>query len=61
MECRSLRVEGMIFPCLQVFWAKLTGQEGVRPEFTWKAGQMPEQVCQTFGFILSTHDEVHAH
>ncbi|GAX79198.1 hypothetical protein CEUSTIGMA_g6638.t1 [Chlamydomonas eustigma] len=29
---------------IKVFWAKLTGQQGVRPEFTWKQGQMPEQV-----------------
>jgi NAD(P)-dependent dehydrogenase (short-subunit alcohol dehydrogenase family) len=29
---------------IPVFWAKLTGKEGVRPEFTWKQGQMPEQV-----------------
>lgn len=28
---------------LKVFWAKITGAEGVRPDFTWKAGQIPEQ------------------
>jgi hypothetical protein len=30
---------------IPVIWAKITGKEGVRPEFTWKQGQMPEQVC----------------
>eukprot|EP00775_Hariotina_reticulata_P010886 gene10886-11040_t len=29
---------------IPVIWAKLTGKEGVRPDFTWKQGQMPEQV-----------------
>jgi uncharacterized protein YbjT (DUF2867 family) len=29
---------------IPVIWAKITGKEGVRPEFTWKQGQMPEQV-----------------
>lgn len=29
---------------IPVFWAKLTGKEGVRPEFDWKGNQMPEQV-----------------
>lgn len=29
---------------IKVFWAKLTGQQGVRPDFEWKEGQMPEQV-----------------
>lgn len=31
---------------IPVMIAKLTGKEGVRPEFTWKQGQMPEQVRQ---------------
>jgi hypothetical protein len=29
---------------LKVLWAKVTKQEGVRPEFDWKDGQWPEQV-----------------
>eukprot|EP00877_Chromochloris_zofingiensis_P011890 jgi/Chrzof1/6955/Cz02g05120.t1 len=29
---------------IPVFLAKLTGKQGVRPEFKWKEGQMPEQV-----------------
>lgn len=29
---------------LPVMLAKLTGKEGVRPEFSWKQGQWPEQV-----------------
>jgi hypothetical protein len=29
---------------IPVIWAKITGKEGVRPEFSWKEGQMPEQV-----------------
>ncbi|KAF8069509.1 hypothetical protein HT031_001625 [Scenedesmus sp. PABB004] len=29
---------------IPVMLAKLTGKEGVRPQFTWKAGQRPEQV-----------------
>lgn len=32
---------------IPVILAKLTGKEGVRPEFTWKQGQMPEQVRGT--------------
>lgn len=34
---------------IPVMWAKLTGKEGVRPEFTWKQGQMPEQVTARAG------------
>ena len=29
---------------IPVMLAKITGKQGVRPDFTWKAGQMPEQV-----------------
>lgn len=29
---------------IPVMLAKITGKEGVRPEFSWKQGQMPEQV-----------------
>jgi hypothetical protein len=29
---------------VKVFWAKITGQEGVRPDFGWKGDQLPEQV-----------------
>lgn len=29
---------------IKVFWAKLTGQTGVGPDFDWKEGQFPEQV-----------------
>lgn len=29
---------------IPVLWAKITGKEGVRPEFEWKEGQMPQQV-----------------
>lgn len=29
---------------IPVMLAKLTGKEGVRPDFIWKQGQMPEQV-----------------
>jgi hypothetical protein len=33
-----------ICPVVQVFWKKLTGQEGARPQFTFKENQFPEQV-----------------
>lgn len=29
---------------IKVFWAKLTKQEGVRPDFGWSNDQLPEQV-----------------
>jgi hypothetical protein len=32
------------FSLVKVMWAKITKQEGVRPEFTFKADQMPEQI-----------------
>lgn len=32
---------------IPVMLAKITGKEGVRPEFTWKQGQKPEQVTQS--------------
>ncbi|KAG1657167.1 hypothetical protein FOA52_012282 [Chlamydomonas sp. UWO 241] len=32
------------FSLIAVFWAKLTGGAPARPQFTWKEGQMPEQV-----------------
>mmetsp|Transcript_8785 Transcript_8785/g.18774 ORF Transcript_8785/g.18774 Transcript_8785/m.18774 type:complete len:311 (+) Transcript_8785:76-1008(+) len=32
------------FSLIKVFWAKITKQEGVRPEFTWRENQFPEQV-----------------
>lgn len=38
---------------VKVFWAKITGQEGVRPEFGWKGNQLPEQV----GSRLSMKDK----
>lgn len=36
---------------IPVIWAKITGKEGVRPEFTWKQGQMPEQVGVDFDAV----------
>jgi hypothetical protein len=41
---KRVRVRDCVLTLLQVFWAKLTKQEGVRPEFTFKADQMPEQI-----------------
>eukprot|EP00879_Flechtneria_rotunda_P004483 GHRR01004737.1.p1 GENE.GHRR01004737.1~~GHRR01004737.1.p1 ORF type:complete len:324 (+),score=108.60 GHRR01004737.1:104-1075(+) len=32
------------FSLLPVMLAKLTGKQGVRPQFTWRQGQMPEQI-----------------
>lgn len=29
---------------IKVFWGKLTKQQGVRPDFTFKSGQMPEKI-----------------
>lgn len=44
---------------IPVIWAKITGKEGVRPEFTWKQGQMPEQVrLQIENFMAELHAEL---
>lgn len=40
---------------IPVIWAKITGKEGVRPEFTWKQGQMPEQVRLRVGDVMANH------
>ena len=62
--CESLIIVTSGVPKIQsvslvkVFWAKLTRQEGVRPDFGWKNEETPEMVwCTSVQYICANIEQ----